>query len=53
MLPLGEFIDLQLGEFIDQLEQAWRGFQNFPFEDVTKPLPNLIANRATMNVVKP
>jgi hypothetical protein len=42
---------LQLGEFINQLEQAWRNFRSFPFEDVTKPISDLIANRATMGVI--
>jgi hypothetical protein len=29
-----------------------RDFQSFRFEDLTKPLPDLVANRATMDVVE-
>jgi hypothetical protein len=41
-----------LGEPIKQLTQTLRDFQSFRFEDFTKPLPDLVANRAAMGVVE-
>jgi hypothetical protein len=43
---------LQLDEPVNQPKQARRDFQSFRSEDVTKPLPDLVADRAAMGVVE-
>jgi hypothetical protein len=43
---------LQSGKSIDQLTQKWRDFRSFPAKGTTKPLPNLIANRAAVGAIK-
>jgi hypothetical protein len=43
---------LQSGKSIDQLTQKWRDFGSFPAEGTTKPLPNLIADRAAVGAIK-
>jgi hypothetical protein len=50
-LQFGDRINLQFGELINQGKQARRDLQSFPSEDVTKPLTDFIANRATMGVI--
>jgi hypothetical protein len=41
-----------LSQPIEQLKQALRDYQSFRFQDLTKPLSDLVANCATMEVVK-
>src|SRR3984893_2955981 len=43
---------LQSGKSIDQLTQKWRDFRSFPAKGTTKPLPNLIANRAAVGAIR-
>ena len=51
MLQLGEAINFRLGEFFYQGDQARRNFDGFSSEDVTKSVPDLIADRAAMCMV--
>jgi hypothetical protein len=52
MVQLGEAINLQFGQLIDKGEQSRRNFCRFPRQYVTKPVPDLIADRAAMRMVE-
>ena len=52
MVQLGEALNLQSGQFIDKGEQPWRNFRAFSRQDVTKPVSDLIADRAAMRMVE-
>ncbi|MGA2058546.1 MAG: hypothetical protein ABSG88_24990, partial [Bradyrhizobium sp.] len=52
VVQLGEALNLQLGQFIDKGEQPWRNFRAFSRQDVTKPVSDLIADRAAMRMVE-
>jgi len=44
---------IEFGKSIDQQLQAWRERSRLSLERLTKPLPDLIADRAAVHVIDP